>query len=145
MEVRISKEFEFSASHVLAGLPEGHKCRRLHGHSYRVQVTLHGETDEHGFVIDFGELKWIRNYIDDTIDHSHLNDVLGFNPTAENIAIWLAGEIERWLDSRPERSRIRSLAVGISESRSTSATCTTTLPAVPIEVSPAAAARLSAV
>jgi 6-pyruvoyltetrahydropterin/6-carboxytetrahydropterin synthase len=128
MELRISKEFEFAASHILDGLPAGHKCGRLHGHSYRVLVTLIGVADEFGFIMDFGELTWVRNFIADRIDHTHLNDVLSFNPTAENLATWLAGEVRAWLESRPERSRISNVAIGISEARSTWATCTIPLP-----------------
>jgi 6-pyruvoyltetrahydropterin/6-carboxytetrahydropterin synthase len=86
----ISKRFEFSASHVLLGLPEGHPCGRLHGHNYIVEVEL---TSEHlnrlGFVRDYGELVQLKRYIDDQFDHRHLNDVLAINPTAENLAATL--------------------------------------------------------
>ena len=86
----IWKEFKFSASHVLNGLPEGHQCGRLHGHNYVVEVELASDTlDEHGFVVDFGELKPIRKFIDEEWDHRHLNDVLIIknNPTAEVMAL----------------------------------------------------------
>jgi 6-pyruvoyltetrahydropterin/6-carboxytetrahydropterin synthase len=83
----IQKEFHFSASHQLQGLPEGHQCGRLHGHNYIVVVVLgSNELDEHGFVVDYGELKPVKNYIDEVLDHRHLNDVLPFQSTAENLA-----------------------------------------------------------
>jgi 6-pyruvoyltetrahydropterin/6-carboxytetrahydropterin synthase len=83
----IWKEFKFSASHVLTGLPDDHQCARLHGHNYTVEVELASkELDETGFVTDFGNLKAIKTAIDNTYDHRHLNDVFTFNPTAENMA-----------------------------------------------------------
>ena len=83
----ISKEFHFSASHVLHGLAEGHPCGRMHGHNYIINVVLQSyELDEVGFVEDYGALKDIKNYIDDVLDHRHLNDIVIGNPSAENIA-----------------------------------------------------------
>lgn len=83
----IQKEFHFSASHQLMGLPEGHQCGRLHGHNYIVVVVLgSNELNEHGFVKDYGELKPLKEYIDTAMDHRHLNEVLGFQTTAENMA-----------------------------------------------------------
>lgn len=84
---KISKQFSFSASHILEGLPENHPCTRLHGHNYVVTVYLRSETlDEKGFVKDYRELNQIKEYIDKNLDHRHLNDVFDVNPTAENIA-----------------------------------------------------------
>ena len=122
MALSISKEFGFSASHVLEGLPPDHKCRRLHGHSYRVRVELTGDVDQVGFIMDYGELDWVRDLIASRLDHRHLNDVLDVNPTAENIASWLTGEIAAWLERRPERERVRSLSVAVSETLVTWAT-----------------------
>ena len=83
----ISKRFTFSASHVLEGLPEGHQCGRLHGHNYIFEVVLASETlNEHGFVQDYGDLRFIKEYVDAVLDHRHLNDVLEFQPTAECMA-----------------------------------------------------------
>ena len=84
---KISKQFAFSASHILEGLPEGHPCGRLHGHNYVVTVHLRSNTlDEHGFVIDYRNLSFIKEYIDENLDHRHLNDIFSVNPTAENLA-----------------------------------------------------------
>jgi 6-pyruvoyltetrahydropterin/6-carboxytetrahydropterin synthase len=84
---RISKEFTFSASHQLKGLPEDHPCSRLHGHNYTVIIELEAnELNDVGFVTDYRELEPIKKIIDSKFDHRHLNDVLDFNPTAELMA-----------------------------------------------------------
>lgn len=69
----ISKEFHFSAAHHLNGLPAGHPCGNIHGHNYVVKVILFGNPNENGFVQDYGELKPIQRFIDDTLDHKDLN------------------------------------------------------------------------
>jgi 6-pyruvoyltetrahydropterin/6-carboxytetrahydropterin synthase len=96
----ISKDFNFSASHQLNGLPEGHQCGRLHGHNYAVRLILSSDVlDDHGFVVDYGDLGWFKEWIDGHFDHKHLNDVVGFNPTAENLAHYLYVIVADWLDS----------------------------------------------
>lgn len=86
----ISKEFHFSASHVLTDLPAGHPCGRLHGHNYILKVFLSGEqTGPAGFVQDYKELDPIKQWIDDNLDHKHLNDVFHFNPSVENMCEFL--------------------------------------------------------
>lgn len=81
----ITKEFHFSASHQLTGLNEDHPCSRLHGHNYILKVELKGHTDDIGFVQDYNDLKPIKEFVSDYLDHKHLNDVFAFNPTSENI------------------------------------------------------------
>lgn len=84
---RIEKEFAFSAAHQLVGLRPDHPCSRLHGHNYRVVVVLESPTlDGHSFVVDYNDLAPLKRYIDDQLDHRHLNDALGFQTTAESIA-----------------------------------------------------------
>jgi 6-pyruvoyltetrahydropterin/6-carboxytetrahydropterin synthase len=84
---KISKTYSFSASHILEGLPESHPCSRLHGHNYLVTIHLKAkELDNKGFVKDYRELDFIKEYIDNNLDHRHLNEVFSVNPTAENIA-----------------------------------------------------------
>ncbi|WP_413111439.1 6-carboxytetrahydropterin synthase QueD [Thaumasiovibrio sp. DFM-14] len=110
---RIKKSFSFSASHQLHGLPQSHPCTRLHGHNYEVIVELASDTlNETGFVRDYRELSEFKCYIDDAIDHRHLNDVLGEdNTTAER----LAQHFYEWCHSRwPEIS-----AVAVSETPKT--------------------------
>lgn len=85
----ISKEFHFSASHVLNGLPEGHPCGRMHGHNYIVKIFLRGEPNQHGFVQDYRELEPIKRFIDDCLDHKHLNDVFQFQPSVENMTSYI--------------------------------------------------------
>ena len=83
----IKKEFSFSASHQLQGLPDNHPCSRLHGHNYKVIVELRSEKlDEIGFVQDYRELDLIKEFIDRELDHRHLNEIFPYNPTAENLA-----------------------------------------------------------
>lgn len=84
----IKKEFHFSASHQLKQMPDGHPCARLHGHNYVVVLELRGEQlNPYGFVRDYLELKPFKDYIDDTLDHRHLNEVLGDAcTTAERLA-----------------------------------------------------------
>ena len=83
----ISKEFQFSASHQLSGLLSDHPCSRLHGHNYTVKINLQSQQlNNVGFVQDYRELDGIKQWIDSTLDHRHLNDIFPFNPTAENMA-----------------------------------------------------------
>lgn len=95
---RITKEFHFSASHQLCHLPDDHPCARLHGHNYIVEVELSAETlDDNGFVLDYRDLAPLKRYIDDELDHRHLNDVFGHNMvTSER----LAQEIFDWCHAR---------------------------------------------
>lgn len=83
----ITKEFTFEAAHHLVGLPDTHKCSKPHGHSYVVKVELQVPIlNEVGFVVDYGDLKPLKDYIDQTLDHRDLNEVFAFQTSAENIA-----------------------------------------------------------
>ena len=87
----IWKEFGFEAAHRLPHVPEGHKCARLHGHSFRVEVHVRGAPDPTlGWVMDFAALKTAWRPLHDALDHRYLNDVPGLeNPTSEVLAIWI--------------------------------------------------------
>lgn len=89
---KISKEFHFCASHQLECLAPEHPCSRVHGHNYIVIVELQGtELNKAGFILDYREMDSFKKYIDDIFDHRHLNDVLKFNPSAENMAKFFYG------------------------------------------------------
>ena len=85
---RISKQFHFSASHQLVALPDSHPCARMHGHNYVVDIELAAkQLNEYGFVRDYHDLSEFKHYLDDTVDHRHLNDVFSDNgTTAEQLA-----------------------------------------------------------
>ena len=84
---RIGKRFTLEAAHWLAGLPEGHKCGRTHGHSYTVEVVLTtAELSGPGFVADFGDLDPVKNHLDGFYDHRVLNEVIDVEPSSENLA-----------------------------------------------------------
>lgn len=115
---QIEKHFAFSASHSLSGLNEGHQCARLHGHNYDVVVRLSADTlDSVGFVLDYGALAPIKDWIDTTLDHRHLNDALQIigNPTAEKMAEFIARKA-RDLLMLPTHI---TLSVGVSETPKT--------------------------
>lgn len=90
-EASITLDFSFEAAHYLPKVSEGHKCRRLHGHSYRVALTLVGPIDpEFGWVMDFDEIEVAAAPIVGSLDHRTLNDIAGLeNPTSELIAVYL--------------------------------------------------------
>ena len=102
----IAKRFTFSASHIIGGLPPDHRCGRLHGHNYEVEVVLQSATlDAAGFVRDYGELSAVKDFLDATLDHRHLNHVLGHDrTTAEVIGKWLYDWCKaRWPEVVAER------------------------------------------
>ena len=104
--MEIYKDVKFEAAHLLPNLPEGHKCRRLHGHSYTVRVFVEGPVDERtGWVVDFAEIKEAFQPIRDQLDHYYLNDISGLeNPTSENIARWIWDRLQPRL---PRLSKIQ--------------------------------------
>ncbi len=87
----LRKTFQFEAAHLLPRLPETHKCRRLHGHSFQVEIVVSGELDsELGWVMDYADMSASFKSLWEQLDHRYLNEVPGLdNPTSENIAIWI--------------------------------------------------------
>jgi len=89
--MELFKEFAFEAAHLLPNVPEGHKCARLHGHSFRVELRVAGTVGrDTGWVMDFAELQAAWSPLHDELDHRYLNDVEGLdNPTSEVLARWI--------------------------------------------------------
>ncbi len=100
MHVQLVKSITFEAAHYLPSFPEGHKCRRMHGHSFRVEIKVAGEIPESEYhLIDYGEIMEIVEPLRKRLDHYCLNEIEGLeNPTSEMIAKWL------WDRLRPELS-----------------------------------------
>jgi 6-pyruvoyltetrahydropterin/6-carboxytetrahydropterin synthase len=105
--VEIFKEFTFEAAHRLPHVPPGHKCARLHGHSYRVVVHIEGPVDtDAGWVRDFADLSTAMRPLLDQLDHYYLNDVDGLdNPTSEVLARWM------WDRLQPELPGVSQVVV----------------------------------
>lgn len=115
----IKKEFHFSASHQLAGLPDDHQCARLHGHNYILTVGLVAPTlNEVGFVLDYGELGFVKDLVDQ-LDHRHLNDIFPFNPTSELICDFYSTLIGQHIKRLENTDHIDMIEVGLSETPKT--------------------------
>lgn len=91
MTVQVYKEFTIEAAHHLPNVPEDHKCRRLHGHSFHIGIHVRGPIDAHsGWLMDFADIKAAFKPLYQQLDHHYLNDIEGLeNPTSENLARWV--------------------------------------------------------
>ena len=89
--LELYKDFRFEAAHRLPNVPEGHKCARLHGHSFFVRLTIDGPVDDHtGWVMDFDDIKQAFAPLLEQLDHHYLNEIPGLeNPTSELLAKWI--------------------------------------------------------
>jgi len=105
--MRITQAFTFEAAHRLPNVPATHRCHRMHGHSYRVELRLEGPVDpESGFVVDFFDVEAAFAPILARLDHYCLNEIEGLeNPTAEHIAVWI------WDRVRPTLPLLATVAV----------------------------------
>lgn len=107
MTVRLSKTFHFEAAHHLPTFPDGHKCRRLHGHSFRFEVVVEGEVDPKlGYLIDYGDIKRVADPIVRQLDHYYLNEIPGLeNPTSESLSRWI------WERLRPALPLLKAIII----------------------------------
>ena len=104
--MEIYRRFRFEAAHVLPHVPEGHKCRRLHGHSYRVTLVVSGDVGPAGWVMDFAHIKEAFQSCADRLDHRCLNDIPGLeNPTSENLAMWI------WKETKPRLPELTEVRI----------------------------------
>ncbi|MBK6732226.1 MAG: 6-carboxytetrahydropterin synthase QueD [Bacteroidetes bacterium] len=94
--MQIFKQFLFDSAHFLPNVPEGHKCKEIHGHTYRMVLHIEGPLVKHlEWVMDFAELKKVVEPVVNKVDHQLMNNIPGLeNPTCENIAIWLWNKIK---------------------------------------------------
>ncbi|AHG21243.1 6-carboxy-5,6,7,8-tetrahydropterin synthase [Chania multitudinisentens RB-25] len=107
MATTLFKDFMFEAAHRLPHVPAGHKCGRLHGHSFMVRLEVTGEVDAYtGWVMDFAELKAVFNPIWERLDHHYLNEIPGLeNPTSEVLAAWI------WQQLKPQLPALTAVIV----------------------------------
>lgn len=105
--VRLVRKFSFEAAHRLPNAPAGHKCARLHGHSFQVEIVCEGKIDrDSGWLVDFAEIKAAFAPFYDQLDHHYLNEVDGLeNPTAENLSRWI------WSNLKPRLSLLAQVNV----------------------------------
>ncbi|WP_428386503.1 6-carboxytetrahydropterin synthase QueD [Mucisphaera sp.] len=116
MRISLTKVIDFESAHWLPTFPEGHKCRRLHGHSFKVEVVISGEVDPaKGYLRDFGEVKAVLEPIKEALDHRLLNEIEGLeNPTAEMLAKWVYDRVKPDL-AELERVRVRETCTSSAE------------------------------
>lgn len=105
--MEIFKAFTLESAHRLPNVPAGHKCARVHGHSFRVEIHVSGPVDAHlGWVMDFADVKAAFDPLHRQLDHHYLNDVPGLeNPTSENLARWI------WQKLRPALPQLSAVVV----------------------------------
>jgi 6-pyruvoyltetrahydropterin/6-carboxytetrahydropterin synthase len=104
--VELHRDVTFEAAHRLPHVPDGHKCARLHGHSFRIRLVVRGPVDAHtGWLMDFGDIKAAWAPFDAQLDHYYLNDIAGLeNPTSEVLAKWIW---DRLIVTLPQLSAIQ--------------------------------------
>ncbi len=105
--MELFKVFQIEAAHFLPNVPEGHKCRRLHGHSFQIEVHVSGPLDAHfGWVMDFADIKRAFEPLYRQLDHHCLNDIPGLeNPTSEHLARWI------WQRLKPDLPTLSKIVI----------------------------------
>jgi len=104
MIFRLTKDFRFEAAQTLPNVPADHKCGRMHGHSFKVEISVDGKMDpETGWVYDHARISRAMDPIMEQLDHAYLNDIEGLeNPTIEVMAHWLWEKLEPQLPGLAE-------------------------------------------
>ncbi len=104
MKARITKEFRFEAAHTLPSLPDDHKCRQMHGHSFRIEIHIEGTVDEKiGWIYDHKLISEAMGPLLEQLDHSYLNDIKGLeSPTIEIMAAWFWRKLDPHLPGLAE-------------------------------------------
>ncbi|UVK76871.1 MAG: 6-carboxy-5,6,7,8-tetrahydropterin synthase [Sodalis sp. Fse] len=107
MITTLFKDFTFESAHRLHYVPLGHKCGRLHGHSFLVRIEINGEVDPHtGWIIDFADLETVCQSLLNQLDHHYLNDIPGLeNPTSEMLAHWI------WQKLKPQLPQLSGVTI----------------------------------
>ena len=106
--MEIYKEFIFESAHHLPNVPPGHKCGRLHGHSFKVRIYVQGELEPTtGWVMDFADIKSVFKPFYEQLDHHYLNEIDGLeNPTSEVLAVWIWNQVKPLL---PQLSKVETV------------------------------------
>lgn len=107
MNIELRKTFQFEAAHLLPHLPASHKCRRLHGHSFKVEIAVAGPCDPQlGWLMDYADISAAFKPLLDQLDHYYLNEIPGLeNPTSENVAAWI------WTRLKPKLPQLTEVVV----------------------------------
>ncbi len=105
--MQLRRTFQFEAAHRLPHVPTGHKCARLHGHSFQVEIAVEGPVDpQMGWVMDYADIKAAFGPLHQRLDHHYLNEIPGLeNPTSERIAEWI------WSELRPALPLLTEIVV----------------------------------
>ncbi len=98
--MKIQLDFRFDSAHFLPLVPDNHKCKAMHGHTYWATVTLTGENNEAGWIADFGDIRKLVNPVISKLDHTLLNAIPGLeNPTVENITAYIYHQLESTIEN----------------------------------------------
>ena len=110
--MEVYKTFAVEAARSLPNLPNEHPCRRIHGHSFKITITVEGEIDKTtGFVMDFSDIDFAFRPIHEIIDHAYLNDIKGLeNPSSENLCHWI------WKQLSPSLKELKQIEIKETES-----------------------------
>jgi 6-pyruvoyltetrahydropterin/6-carboxytetrahydropterin synthase len=106
--MKVTKEFTFHAAHIDREAPAGHQCGRLHGHTYKLELTVCGIVPKGGSMLIHGDIlkEVYRAQIEPFVEHQYLNDTMNFNPTMENVARWCLQQLEKYISNNIETTKV---------------------------------------